>query len=497
MAISPDNILDIIAEEALVDRDKLTPDATLEQLGIASLDVISIVFALEDRFGIVLEQSELEGIKSITELTDLIVNKAATAEAAKGRADHMSRRVAVTGLGCVSALGQGATASWAKLLAGGSGVRQMSRVLPEAPHLKMEGVAAYMDALDGSAVEAFAGRRLLSQVDKVAAQALVATHEALADAGLIDEPALRAGAFIIYGGASGGNITVEEGFKRVFLQSQSTVHPLSIPRAMSSASVSQLSIAFGVKGTAFAVSSACSSSAHAISEAMHMIRAGRTKIAITGGTDSSLTIASWISWKALQAMSPNACRPFSAGRDGMVLGEGAASIVLEDYEHAVARGATIYAELTGAGGSSDAFHLTQPDGVGAVSAIRAAYEDAGIGPDTPSLISAHGTATPLNDKTEAGAIREVTGEYLNRHAVIATKSAHGHLLGAGGAIEFLIGVLALREGKAPPILNYLGPDPECELPLVLGEAQAVDAEVLVSNAFAFGGLNSVLIAKRV
>jgi nodulation protein E len=407
----------------------------------------------------------------------------------------MTRRVVVTGLGCVSALGQGVQTGWANLIAGESGVRRLSRTMPDASHLVMDGPAGYLERVDGTAVEAFAGRRLLSQVDRVAAQALVATHEALGDAGLLDEPAMRAGAFIVYGGASGGNGTVEDGFKRVFLLKQATVHPLSIPRAMSSASVSQISMAFGIKGTAFAVSSACSSSAHAISEAMHMIRAGRTKIVVTGGTDASITIGAWISWKALQAMSPTACRPFSAGRDGMVLGEGAATLVLEDYEHAVARGATIYAEVIGAGGSSDAFHLTQPDGIGAVSAMRAAYADAGFGPDVPALISAHGTATPLNDKTEAGAIREVAGEFLDRHAVIATKSAHGHLLGAGGALEFLIGVLALRERRAPAVLNYLGLDPECDLPLVLGEARSIDAEVLVSNAFAFGGLNSVLIAK--
>lgn len=409
----------------------------------------------------------------------------------------MTHRVAVTGLGCVSALGQGVEATWAKLMAGETGIRPISRTLDGAPHLLMEGVAAYMDGIDGSAVEAFAGRRLLSQLDPVAAQALVATHEALGDAGLLDEPEMRAGAYIVFGGASGGNNTTEEGFRRAFLFSQSTVHPLSIPKAMSSASVSQISLAFGVKGTTFAIASACSSSANAISEAMYMIRAGRTKLAVTGGTDSSITMGSWLSWKALQAMSLTACRPFSIGRDGMVLGEGAATVILEEYDHAVARGATIYAELLGAGGSSDSFHLTQPDGVGAITAIRAAYAEAGFGPDVPALISAHGTGTPINDKIEAAAIREVAGEFLDRHTVIATKSAHGHLLGAGGAIEFLIGVLALREGRAPPVLNYLGPDPDCDVPLVLGEPGAIDAEVLVSNTFAFGGLNSVLIAKRV
>jgi nodulation protein E len=229
---------------------------------------------------------------------------------------------------------------------------------------------------------------------------------------------------------------------------------------------------------------------------MHMIRAGRARIVLAGGSDASISFGSWLGWKALQAMSPVTCRPFSAGRDGMILGEGAASLVLEDMDHARARGATIYAELAGAGASSDAFHLTQPDGAGAVRAIAAAHADGGLPLDAPALISTHGTGTPLNDKMEAEAIGEVYGAALERHRVIATKSAHGHLLGGAGAIEFLIGVLALREGWAPPVLNYLGPDPGYDLPLVLGAVQPFDAEALVSNSFAFGGLNSVLIARR-
>ena len=266
---------------------------------------------------------------------------------------------------------------------------------------------------------------------------------------------------------------------------------------MGSASVSQLSMLFGIKGLAFATSSACASSAHAIGEAMHMIRAGRAQIVVAGGSDASISFGSWLGWKALQAMSPQTCRPFSAGRNGMILGEGAATLVLEDMDHATARGATIYAELAGAGASSDAFHLTQPDGEGAVKAMRQAHADAGVALGTPALISTHGTGTPVNDKMEAEAIGQVYGDALARHRVIATKSAHGHLLGGAGAIEFLVGLQALRAGLAPPVLNYLGPDPECDLPLALGAPQPIAAEVLVSNSFAFGGLNSVLIARRV
>ena len=409
----------------------------------------------------------------------------------------MRARVAVTGMGCVSALGQGAAATWARLAAGEGGIRPILRGFRDDPRYTVDGPAAAVESLDGAALEAFVGKRVLSQMDPVSAFAAVASHEALLDAGLLEAPGLLAEAAIVYGSASGGNLTIEEAYGRIFLKGAASIHPLTIPKYMGSASVGQLSILFGIKGLAFATSSACASSAHAIGEAMHMIRAGRSQIVVAGGSDASITFGSWLGWKALQAMSPQTCRPFSSGRDGMILGEGAATLVLEDLDHARARGATIYAELAGAGATSDAFHLTQPDGEGAMKAMRQAHADAGVALETPALISTHGTGTPVNDKMEAEAIRQVYGAALDAHQVIATKSAHGHLLGGAGAIEFMVGLQALRAGLAPPVLNYLGPDPECDLPLVLGAPQPTSAEVLVSNSFAFGGLNSVLIARRV
>ena len=406
-------------------------------------------------------------------------------------------RVAVTGLGVVSGLGQGVAATWARLAAGEGGVRALRKTYYGEERLVAEGPAAPVEALDGAALEASAGRRVLTQMDPVSAYAAVATHEALVDAGLLGEAALLEDAAILYGSASGGNQTIEDAYARIFLRGQATIHPLTIPKYMGSASVSQLSMLFGVRGLAYALSSACASSAHAIAEAMYLIRGGRAKIAIAGGSDASISFGSWLGWKALQAMSPDACRPFSAGRNGMVLGEGAATLVLEDLGHAKARGATIYAEVAGAGATSDAFDLTRPHGVGAIRAMKAAHAEAGLPFDAPALISTHGTGTPLNDKTEADAIRQVYGEALGRHQVIATKSAHGHLLGGAGAIELLAGILSLREGLAPPVLNYLGPDPECDLPLALGAPQPFAAEALVSNSFAFGGLNSVLVARRI
>jgi nodulation protein E len=406
------------------------------------------------------------------------------------------RRVAITGLGCVSGLGQGIAANWEALAAGRGAVRPISRQLGGDARFPIQGIASAVEGFDGSAVEVYAGRRVLSQMDPVCAYAAVASHEALVLAGLLDRPELLADAAVLYGSASGGNQTMEEAYQRVFLKLAPSIHPLSIPKYMTSASASALSMLFGIKGLAFAVSSACASSAHAIGEGMHMIRAGRARIVLAGGSDASISFGSWLGWKALQAMSKTACRPFSAGRDGMVLGEGAASLVLEDLEHARARGAMIYAELAGAGASSDAFDLTRPDGEGALKAMADAYVDAGLSRDAPALVSTHGTGTPLNDKVEAGALRTLFGPALGRHLAIATKSAHGHLLGGAGAMEFLVGVLALREGLAPPVLGYLGPDPECDLPLALDGARPFQAEAMVSNSFAFGGLNSVLIARR-
>ncbi len=409
----------------------------------------------------------------------------------------MTVRIAITGMGCISGLGQGVEPTWDRLIAGGSGVRTLSRQFSDNPAYSYGGPAAYVENMDETVLQAHFGPKALAHVDPFSAYASIATFEAVRQAGLLDHPALGDRTVIVYGVGSGGNTTIEEGYGRLFDKKATTVHPLTIPKFMVSAAASHMSILFGVKGMAFTIASACASSGHAISEGMHLLRAGRAKVAIVGGAEAPITYGGWASWKAVRAMSPVACRPFSSGRDGMILGEGAASLVLETWDHATARGAQILGELVGAGASSDAFHITQPQGDGAVTAIRAAHADAGVPIDAPVLISAHGTGTEMNDRTEAWAMRTVYGEGLSANRVIATKSAHGHLMGGAGAIEFMIGVLAIQRGLAPPVLNYLGVDPECAAPLVLGDTQAIDYEYLVSNSFAFGGANSVLIAKRV
>jgi nodulation protein E len=408
----------------------------------------------------------------------------------------MAKKVVITGMGCVSGLGVDVRSTWDNLVAGKGAIRAMTKEAEGGPGYPLEIMGA------GAAPEAFAElgkhfhEKQLSAVDLFSNFAAAPTLEALKDAGLFGDKKVLDKTAVIYGSASGGNASIEIAYRRVFDHKLPNIHPMSIPRYMNSASVSHLSMLFGIRGHCLALSSACASSAHAIAEAAYFIRAGRGPVVVTGGSDASLTYASLLGWKALQAMAPDNCRPFSLDRKGMVLGEGGATLVLEDEEHAKARGAKIYAEIAGAGSTADARHITQPDPENAAAAIKEAHAEAGLGFDDPILYSAHGTGTKLNDKAETMALKHAYPKSLDRHRVIATKSAHGHMLGGTGAMEFLIGILAMREGIAPPILNYLGPDPECDLPLAL-KAEAFQCDTVVSSSFAFGGLNSVLIGRRV
>ncbi|CAN5126776.1 beta-ketoacyl-[acyl-carrier-protein] synthase family protein [soil metagenome] len=409
--------------------------------------------------------------------------------------DPGRRRVAITGLGCVSGLGQGLAANWAAAVEARGAIHRIARRFADDEALAWSGPAAICAPLDAQPLTADLGPRALSNLDPQAAFAVTATHEALAQAGLIGHPVLNERTAVVYGGGSGGNLSVEEGYGRLLHKRAGGVHPLTVPKSMLSATPSHISMLFGIRGTVFALSSACASGAHAISEAMWMIRSGRCEAAICGGSEAAVTFGSWRGWEALKAMAPDICRPFSADRKGMVLGEGAATFVLEDWDHATSRGAMILGELLGSGASADAHHLTAPHGQGAVRALWLAHEDAGVEIGAPALISTHGTGTPLNDKTEVAALREVYGERLEESLLIATKSAHGHLIGAGGALELVLGLEALRAGVAPPILNWTGADPECSAPLAL-EATPIAYDTLVSSSFAFGGLNAVLIARR-
>ncbi len=406
------------------------------------------------------------------------------------------RRVVVTGLGAICALGMTAGETWEAAREGrGAIALHPFDPGPNGP----EGHPAPAALVEGDvvgAVEAALGRRVGATLDPFTLFALKAAREALDQAGLVGAPALERRTAVVFGHGFGGVHTLEASYERFFGQKAARMHPLSVPKVMVSAPVSAVAMEFGIKGPVFAVSSACSSSGHAIAQGAAFIASGQADVALVGGSEAIATPGSLRGWEGLQAMTATACRPFSIGRDGMAIGEGGGALVLEALGHAEKRGTAILGELTGVGLSSDAFHWTQPSLEGAVAAMTAACEQGGIVDSPQVLISTHGTGTPLNDANEAAAIHAVFGPRATAHPVIATKSAHGHLIGAATVIQGVIALMALAERRAPPILGWLGPDPDCDLDLVLDEARPIDADALLLNAFAFGGLNTSLVFRR-
>ena len=265
---------------------------------------------------------------------------------------------------------------------------------------------------------------------------------------------------------------------------------------MTSSATSQVTMEFGLTGPAFTVSSACSSANHAVGQALGLIRQGSADVVLAGGSEACFTLGTLKAWEAMRVMAPDTCRPFSRGRRGMVLGEGAAIVILESLDHARARGAAIQAELAGFGMSADAHHLIHPNEAGAARAMEAALADARLSLEDLSYINAHGTGTEVNDATETRAIRRVFGRHADGLTVSSTKGAHGHALGASGALELAATVLALRHGVVPPTVNFLEPDPACDLHYCPNEAREMPLEAALSNSFAFGGLNAVLVLKK-
>jgi nodulation protein E len=404
--------------------------------------------------------------------------------------------IVVTGLGAVSALGLNAADNWAAARAGQGGIAQ--HLFDTGPLEPLEkgprGPAPFSQPVAlvkgdaNQALEAALERRVGASFDAFSTYALKSAHEALAQAGLIGER-LGPRAAVIMGNGVGGLHTQERAYEKFYGARGGKVHPMTVPRAMMSAPASAIAMEWGVTGAVFATTSACASSGHAIVQGAGLIASGMADLAIVGGSEAMATPGGMKSWDALQATSEVTCRPFSIDRDGMVIGEGGAAMVIERLSHAKARGATPIATLAGFGMSSDAFHWTQPSLEGPVASMTQACGPAGLTQMDQVLISAHGTGTPLNDKNESAAIHAVFGERAMNHPVIATKSAHGHVIGASAALQTVIALQALRDGFAPPVLNYLGPDPECQVNLVLGEARPITAKALLVNAFAFGGLN--------
>ena len=402
----------------------------------------------------------------------------------------MSRRVAITGVGCICGLGNDLPSVWREAAAGRSAIRPIENV--DQTRL----IAKNAAEVRGFDPETHFDSKLLNALDRVSQFALVAAEEAMRGAGLAGETRIGEMAAVILGSGVGGMTTLDESFRKLYAESGARVHPFTIPKLMINAPACQITMRYGITGPAYVVASACSSANHAIGTAFQMVRQGVVDLAITGGTEATITLGTLKGWEALRVVAPDTCRPFSAGRRGMVLGEGAGVFVLEPLDHAIARGATVQAELVGFGMSSDAGDLIAPSADGAARAIRGALRDAGLAPTDIDYINAHGTATPANDPTETRAIKAVFGDHASKLAVTSTKSMHGHALGAAGALELAITIAAIREGIVPPTANYLGPDPACDLDYVPNTARVQPIRAALSNSFAFGGLNAVIAVRR-
>ena len=402
----------------------------------------------------------------------------------------MNRRVAVTGIGAISALGPSRAAFWEALIGGRTGIRPMTLV-PQGL-LRFPNAA---EALDYRAADFF-DEKEADFLDRFAQFAVIAAREAVADAGVDFTDGIGASTAIVTGSCVGGQTTEDEGFRDLYERKSTRFHPLTIPRVMANAGASRISLEYGITGPVYTISTACSSANHAIGQAFWMVRSGAVDLAISGGSEAPFSLGLLKTWEAMRVVSPDTCRPFSRDRRGLILGEGAAMLVLESLERAQTRGAKIWGEIAGFGMSSDAYHITQPSALGAARAMQAALRDSGAAPQDIGYINAHGTGTLVNDCTEVEAIRSVFGAHSAKLLVSSTKSMHGHALGAAGALEAAATLLALREGILPPTANFTGPDPACDLDVVPNTARRTQVEWALSNSFAFGGLNAVLAFRR-
>lgn len=399
-------------------------------------------------------------------------------------------RVAVTGLGLVCALGNNVADCWKRLAAGESAIRPMRD--PGAPPYRFQNGA---EAWEFDPGQHFTEKDLM-MLERFAQLAVVAAREAVTQSGLRFEGELADRSAVITGSSVGGQFSEEEGYRRLYKENIARVGPLTIPRTMSNAGASRISLEFGIHGPAYTVSTACSSSNHAVGQAFWLIRGGQATAAVAGGSEAVFAEGLLRAWEAMRVVSPDVCRPFSVDRRGLSLGEGAGMLVLEDWAHARARGAEILGEITGFGMSSDAHHLTQPCVEGPAKAMQWALADAHVEPQQIDYINAHGTGTQANDVTETQAIRAVFPKNAGKLLVSSTKSMHGHTLGAAGAIEAIATVLALRNSLAPPTANFTSPDPACDLDVVPNQARPAAIGMAISNTFAFGGLNATLVMKR-
>jgi|SRR5579875_507669 nodulation protein E len=400
-----------------------------------------------------------------------------------------ARRVVVTGMGAVSAAGVGAKPLWEAARDGRSCVSEAHFVRPYRGRIR---IAAQVQDFEPSA---YLSANELPLCDPVTQYLIVAADEAVAQAGLAAEKPMGPRTATIIGTGIGGMHTIENGLY-LSLVEQGRPDPLTVPRLIPSACPSLLSIRYGATGPCFAVGSACSSATQAIGMAAHLIRSGVIDRAIAGGTEDCVTNSSMLAWEALRVLTPDACRPFSKGRNGMVLGAGAGVFVLEAEEIAASRGAEALVELAGYGTSADAKDPVRPDAAGAATCMRNTLSDAGIEAEEVDYVNAHGTGTTVNDATESEALAAIFGKRLANLPVSSTKPIHGHALGAGGALELVVTIGAVRENIAPPTINWREADAKCPVDAVPNEARPMPIRTALSNSFAFGGINASLIIRR-
>lgn len=396
------------------------------------------------------------------------------------------KRVVITGAGTINALGHDVPQTLEAMKNGTCGIGALD--FRDVDRLMIKIGAQVHDFEPENAFN----RQQLSFYDRFTQFTLIAAKQAVSQSGLTFSGELSATSGVVLGTAGGGVSTWDENYRSVYEEGKNRVHPFVVPKLMNNAATSHVSMEYNLKGPSFTVSTACASSNHAMAQAFNMVRSGMATVILTGGSESMLCFGGVKAWEGLRVMSKDACRPFSANRNGMVQGEGAAVFVFEELDHARARGAEILAEVVGFAMSSDAADIVMPSKQGAARAIAGALRDARLNPEDVGYINAHGTGTAANDKTECAAVADVFGHHADDLMISSTKSMHGHLIGGTGAVELLACIMAVRDGLIAPTIGYEEPDPECALDVVPNEAREVKVDVALSNAFAFGGLNAVM-----
>jgi nodulation protein E len=402
----------------------------------------------------------------------------------------VARRVVITGLGVISGIGNNVAEFWQSICECRSGIAKLESI--DNTQLRFQNGAQVKNYLPSDHFT----EKELEILDRFAQFGLIAARQAVVQAGIEWTDELRQRTCIITGTGIGGQDTQEIAFSEVYKTNRVRVHPLTIPRIMPNSVASRISMEYGITGPTFTISTACASGNHAIGNAFWMVRNGLSDLAIAGGSETPFSFGFLKAWEALRVVSPDTCRPFSKHRQGMILGEGGAMLVLETLESAKQRGAEIYGEIIGFGMSADASHITKIERTGAERAMKASLTDAQISPEQIKYINAHGTGTQVNDATETAAIRGVFGIHADKLAVSSTKSLHGHVLGGTSAIEAVATILAIRHQVLPPTANFIEMDPECDLDVVPNAMRSESIDYVMSNAFAFGGLNAVLVFRR-